>query len=98
MGQGTVGLWGLGGGCWHLRPGHKHLRETSQETLLLGVTVPAPAHDKEEGEAGGQSQDRWAQGTGHPAAAREDAPTPGVTAHGHCSPGRNEAAGEKGVN
>lgn len=37
----SLGTW-----RWHLQPGHRHLWETSQETLLLGVTVPAPAHDK----------------------------------------------------
>lgn len=37
-------------------------------------------------------------GPSAPAAAREDVPIPGVTAPRHCSPGRNEAAGEKGVN
>ena len=34
----------------------------------------------------------------HPAATKEGAPMPGVTARSYCSLGINEAAWEKGVN
>lgn len=77
-----AGLWGLGGGRWHLQPGPEWPQEVTWETSVLG--------------AGGWTRDRRARSPGHPAATQEDAPVPGVGAHRLRSSGVNEAAWEMG--
>lgn len=75
-----MGLWGLGGGQWHLQPGHPW--ETSQGTSVLGASAAALAHAvmKRREEA----RTNPGQGCG------EDVPAPRVTARRYRAPVKGE--------
>lgn len=57
-----VGLWGLGGGRWHLQPGPEWLQEVTWETSVLRVGAAPTAHAATE-KGGGWRVDPGQAGT-----------------------------------